>query len=118
MKHRTLPLLILLLLAVLLVADGLASPLLFAYPLLIIGAALWFRVRFVWFMAVLSIASYGVLLVDFYHRRPELRDKYPAYVDRYDRHVIFLLALVVLALMVSYLVERVRALSTYCGQKV
>ena len=44
----------LLLLAILLTADGAASSLVVGYPLVIVASGLWFRVRFVWFITVLS----------------------------------------------------------------
>jgi len=104
----------LLLLAVLRLADGAASPLVVGYPLLIVGSGLWFRVRFVWFIAVLSLISYGILIVDFYHWRPDLQQSFDV---NPDRHVIFAMALVVIAGGVSYLVHRVRTLSTFYGHK-
>ena len=61
------------LLKVLLVGNGAASPLVVGYPLVIVASGLWFRVRFVWFVTVLSLLSYGVLMIDFYWLRPELR---------------------------------------------
>ena len=97
----------------LLVADGVASPLVVGYPLLIVGSGLWFRVRFVWFMSVAALVSYGVLVVDFYLRRPYLADRFDIGVDR---HVIFALALVVEGAVVAYLVDRVRTLSTFYGR--
>ncbi len=100
----------LLLLAVLLVADGAASPLIVAYPLLIVGSGLWFRVRFVSFITVLSLVSYGVLVVDFYYWRPQLQSGFHAGADR---HIIFALALVVVGATVAYLVHRVRTLSNF-----
>jgi serine/threonine-protein kinase len=105
----------LLLLGVLLVADGAASSLLVGYPLLIVASGLWFRVRYVWFITGLSLASYGLLIADFYLRRPELQQNcYPGF----DRHVVFVLALVAITTVISYLVARVRALSSYFGQKL
>ncbi len=103
------------LLGVLLVADGVVSPLIVGYPLLIVGSGLWFRVRFVWYMTALSLISYGVLVADFYYRRPELGQTFEVH---FDRHAIFAIALVVIAGAVAYLVERVRALSSYYGQKL
>ncbi len=103
----------LLLLAILRIADGVNSPLLVGYPLVIVASALWFRVRFVWFMTALSLASYGVLVVDFYRWRPELQTQFDPGVNR---HVIFAVALVVLGSVVAYLVQRVRALSNFCGR--
>ena len=110
------------LLAILLVADGVASPLIMGYPLLIVGSGLWFRVRFVWYMTALSLVSYGVLMLDFYYRRPQRLVDPVTLVSRFDirpdRHVIIFVALVVVAGAVAYLVQRVRALSSYYGQKL
>jgi len=64
-------------------------------------------------MTLMSLLSYGVLVIDFYWLRPELR------VEPYaagDRHVIFAIAIVVLGLIVAYLVERVRILSSFYGK--
>ncbi len=55
------------LLTVLLLANGIASPLVVGYYLLIAGSGLWFRVRFVWYMTALSLVSYAILIYDFYH---------------------------------------------------
>jgi serine/threonine-protein kinase len=99
------------LLNVLLVGNGAASPLVVGYPLVIVASGLWFRVRFVWFVTLLSLLSYGVLVFDFYWRRtPELR--VPPYAAG-DRHVIFAVALILLGLIIAYLVERVRILSSF-----
>jgi serine/threonine-protein kinase len=104
------------LLAMLLVGNGLTSSLMVGYPLLIAGSGLWFRVRFVWFMAALTLVSYGVLLIDFYFRRfAQLQIQMAV---RYDRHVVFIVAMIVLAGSVAYLVARVRALSNYYGEKL
>jgi len=102
------------LLALLLLANGVASPLVMGYPLLIVGSGLWFRVRFVWYITALSLASYAVLVFDYYYRRPELQK---VLQPGFDRHVIFAVSLVVLAGVVAYLVHRVRALSSYYGEK-
>ncbi len=101
------------LLTVLLIADGAASSLVIGYPLIIVGSALWFRVRFVWFMTLLSLLSYGVLVIDFYFRRPELHKVMDA---GYNRHVIFAIGLLILGAIVSYLVQRLRILSSFYGQ--
>jgi tRNA A-37 threonylcarbamoyl transferase component Bud32 len=100
----------LLLLAVLLVADGVASPLVVGYPLLIVGSGLWFRVRFVWFMTALSVVSYGILTLDFYWTPLDLR---PTFDPDVDRHVINILGLLVLGVAVAYLVHRLRTLSSF-----
>ena len=106
----------LVLLAVLLLAaNGAASPLVVGYPLLIAASGLWFRVRFVWFITVLSLLSYGIVVVDFYSWRPELQSHIGGDANR---HVIFAIALVVLGSVIAYLVQRVRALSSYCGRQL
>jgi hypothetical protein len=87
--------------------------------LLIVASGLWFRVRFVFYMAVLSLLSYGVLVVDYYYIwRPWLEPKKWNVPDlNFDRHVIFAVSLAISALIVAYLVERVRILSSFYGQK-
>jgi eukaryotic-like serine/threonine-protein kinase len=92
---------------------GAASSLLICYPLLIVASGLWFRVRFVFFITVFSLVSYGVLVIDFYYWRPELHEKF-MYTG--DRHIVFAIALIVLGLIVSYLVQRVRILSSFYGK--
>jgi len=101
------------LLAVLLLGNGAASSLLVGYPLVIVASGLWFRVRFVWFITLLSLLSYGVLVVNFYYRQPELHEGIYADVNR---HVIFAIALLVLGSVVAYLVQRVRILSSFYGR--
>jgi len=104
-----------LLLSVLLVADGAASPLVVGYFLLVVGSGLWFRVRFVSFMTILSLLSYGILVGDLYLRRPELQT---AMSVGTDRHVIFAVALTVTGAAVAYLVHRVRTLSSFYGHRL
>jgi eukaryotic-like serine/threonine-protein kinase len=98
-----------------LLADGAASALIVGYPLVIVASALWFQVRFVWFITLLSLLSYGVLVADFYWWRPGLQKHIYAGLDR---HVIFASALLVLGVVMSYLVRRVRALSNFCGRPI
>jgi serine/threonine-protein kinase len=106
---------LLLLVVLLFIADGAASPIIVGYPLVIVASGLWFRVRYVWFMTVLSLISYGVLIVDFYRWRPQLHDDLTAGLDR---HVLFIVSLLLLAAIVAYLVQRVRMLSSFYGQKL
>ena len=101
------------LLIVLLIGDGAASSLVIGYPLIIVGSALWFRVRFVWFITVLSLLSYGLLVVDFYCLRTDLQKL--AY-SGFDRHVVFAIGLLLLGAIVSYLVGRIRILSSFYGR--
>ncbi|OHB82309.1 MAG: hypothetical protein A2V98_10270 [Planctomycetes bacterium RBG_16_64_12] len=102
-----------LLFVILVLANGVASPAIVGYPLLIVVSGLWFRVRFVWFITGLCVASYGMHVVDFYLWRTELQK----FLDpRWDRHVIFAVALIAIGGIVAYLVHRVRVLSDYRGQ--
>ena len=106
---------LMLLIMLLFVAGGAASSLVVVYPLLIAGSGLWFRVRFVSFMTVMSLLSYGVLVVDFYCWRPELQEHFDVSVAR---HVVFAVSLVVLGTIVSWLVERLRLLSNFYGRQL
>lgn len=92
------------------VADGAASPLVVGYPLLIVGSGLWFRVRLVWFMTVMSLVSYTALVIDFYMVRTELHGGFDT---AYDRPVFFGIMLLACGAVVAYQVRRVRALSRY-----
>jgi len=103
-----------LLFVVLLAANGVASPAIIGYPLLIVVSGLWFRVRFVWFITGLSLVSYGAHVLDFYLWRTELHEVLD---PRWDRHVIFAVALLAIGGVVAYLVHRVRVLSSYYGHK-
>jgi len=105
---------ILLLVVLLLLADGAASPLVIGYPLLIAGSGLWFRVRFVSLMTGLSLVSYGIVVADFYLRRVELQARFDT---NPDRHIVFCVALIVLGGTVAYLVHRVRTLSSFYGRQ-
>lgn len=101
---------ILLLSLVLQVADGYASPLVVGYPLIIVGAGLWFHVGLVWFMTWMSLVSYAVLVMNFYLVQVDLQQRF----DRaYDRPVFFAVMLFVLGAVVAYQIKRVRALSRY-----
>lgn len=101
--------------ALLLVAGGVTSGLIAVYPLLIAASALWFRVRFVGFMTVLSLLSYGILVVDFYCWRTELQKNFDASPTR---HVLFAVSLVVLGAILSWLVHRLRTLSQFYGRQL
>ena len=105
----------LLLFTLLLIADGVASPLVVCYPLLLVASGLWMRVRFVWFMGALSLVSYLVHVVDFYGRRTEL---HAGFGTNFDRHVIFVVMLFGVSWGVAYLVRRIRVLSTYYDRSV
>ncbi len=106
---------LMLLIVLLFVADGAASALVVGYPLLIAASGLWFHVRFVSFMTAMSLLSYGILVIDFYYRRTSLQDHF----DRsFARHVIFAVSLIVLGVVVSSLVQRLRMLSNFYGRQL
>lgn len=106
---------LLLLTVLLFIADGAASPLIVCYLLVIVASGLWFRVRYVWFMLTLSLVSYGILIVDFYYWRP---DRHGPMTAGLDRHIIFVVSLILLAAIVAYIVQRVRMLSSFYGHKL
>ena len=104
-----------LLAALLFIAGGVTSGLIAVYPLLIAASALWLDVRFVGVMTGLSLASYGILVVDFYFWRTQLQMQFDASPTR---HVVFAVSLVVLAAIVSWLVQRLRTLSKFYGRQL
>ncbi len=79
-----------------------AGPLLVGYPLLIVAAGLFFRVRLVTFMTVACVLSYGVLVL--IGREPIIQTQYT---------LIYAAALGVIGLVVGYQAYRVRMLTGY-----
>ena len=104
------------LLAVLLVADGVASSLVPLLPMLIVASGLWFRERFVWSITGLSIISYGILVATYYYHWLPGRMHAESF-DRPDRHVIFFVVLIGIGWGVAHLVHRLRTFMAYYGQK-
>jgi eukaryotic-like serine/threonine-protein kinase len=104
-----------LLIALLFVADGAASVLVVGYSLLIAGSGLWFHVRFVGFMTLLSLISYGILVIDFYCWRTRLKSHFDVTATR---HILFAVSLVILGLIVASLVRRLRMLSNFYGRQL
>jgi eukaryotic-like serine/threonine-protein kinase len=92
---------------VVLIVSGRApqGPLVVGYACLIAAAGLWFRVRLVWFVTILSLLSYGAVLSVYLLEGGETTGMH--------HQLIFAVALVVLEGVVSYQVDRVRALSRY-----
>ena len=95
---------VVLLTLVLLVADGPSSPLVMAYPLLVLAAAFRWRLRLVLFVTAACLVSYGALVADAALRRPALR---PAA----DESLVLIVALSCTALMTAALVRRMRGLA-------
>jgi eukaryotic-like serine/threonine-protein kinase len=92
---------------VVLIVSGRApqGPLVVGYACLIAAAGLWFRVRLVWFVTILSLLSYGVVMAVYLMDGGETTGMH--------HQLIFAVALIVLGGVVSYQVDRVRALSRY-----
>jgi serine/threonine-protein kinase len=90
---------------IVLVAENINSPTIIGYPLIIAAAGLWFRVSLVWFTAAVCVVSYVLLVVEATARTGTL--------DGPHKHLVFVVGLVLLALITSYQVQRVRALSRY-----
>lgn len=95
---------------VLWIANSVASPLIVGYPLLIVGSGLWFRVRLVWYMTELCIASYLFLAVDYHLHRSDLKGMFDI---GFDHHVIYVVGYFVIGAVTAYQVFRVRSLSHF-----
>lgn len=104
------------LLFVLLRANGAASGLIVGYPLLVVGSGLWQRVRLVWFTTALALASYGVLMLDYYWVRSAALARVVS--PEYDRHVFFALMLIVLGVVTGFHVRRIRLLRLYSQRDI
>jgi tRNA A-37 threonylcarbamoyl transferase component Bud32 len=78
------------------------GPLLIGYPLLIVAAGLFFRVRLVTFMTVACLLSYGALVA--LNREPIIRPQY---------NLIYAAALAVIGFVVGFQAYRVRVLTRY-----
>ncbi len=99
---------------ILFIADGAASPLIVAYPLLVAASGLWFRRWFVWVMTAASAASYLLLVADYYFWRTWLQANFHR---RLDAHVYFVLMLVLIGTAAAYQVSRAQALSRYYASR-
>jgi serine/threonine-protein kinase len=89
--------------------EGLTSPLVAGYFLLVAASGLWFRERLVWYTTVLAEACYGLLIgVDAVLRRSVENDVAPV-----QQHVLLAVGLAAAGVIVAYQVRRVRALSRY-----
>ena len=99
---------------VLALAGGVTSPAIAAYPLLIISAGLWSRVRLVWLMTGLTCIAYGLLVIQFYVA-PIVAQT--AFERDFDRHVYFMLSLAVCGCLTAYHVWRVRVLTQFYSRK-
>lgn len=95
---------------VLWIANSVASPLIIGYPLLIVGAGLWFRVRLVWYMTALCIASYLLLATDYHFNRADLQAMFDI---GFDHHVIYVVGYFVIGAVTAYQVYRVRSLTYF-----
>ena len=87
-------------------SEGLASPLVAGYFLLVATSGLWFRERLVWYTTGLAAASYSTLSF-------VMRTSPGGNARSLVEGSLVLLGLVVAAFVVAYQVKRVRALSSY-----
>ena len=97
--------------AILRQANGVVSPLMSVYFVLIATSGLWLRERFVWFMTGASLLSYIFLALDYYLWRFQELSEFATPTN--DGHAIFVIALVFEAFAVASLVRRIRSLSRY-----
>ncbi len=85
--------------------EDLANPIVICYPLLVAGSSLWVEVRLTWFTTLFSVLGYIILIGD-----ATLRNQMKQPIHH---HIIFLIILVILGYIVSYQVQRIRALNRY-----
>jgi len=84
------------------------SPTVACYPLLVVGSGLYLRKHLVWLSTLLAVTSYS-LLWGWTHAVS------PGVAGAYDRHVIFLLGVVLSGYLVTRLVMRIQVLSRRLG---
>jgi serine/threonine-protein kinase len=96
---------IVILTAVELVTNAGITPVIIGYPFLVAAASLWTRRRMVWVTTALAATGYVWLMTwDL---------AYSPHPQELQRHVIFLISLIVLGVLMAYQVDRVHALSRY-----
>lgn len=96
---------------VLLQSDGYQhSPLLMLYPIYIVGASLWNRVRAVWLATVLCILSNLVLFIC----APQYRSKQ---AEELHVHLVFIAGLIVIATMAAHQVRQTRLMRRYIREQ-
>jgi serine/threonine-protein kinase len=100
---------VLLLAALLHIAESFWTPLVAGLPLLIVVSGLFFRVSLVWYTTILTMVTYAPLCWRF---RPP-----PPFHNDSHYHVLYLVMLGVFGILVSYQVHRVRVLSRYYGHR-
>jgi predicted Ser/Thr protein kinase len=101
---------ILMLLIGLMIADGVASGLVAVFPLLIVASGLWSQLRVVWFTTIIAVTAYAGLAIDFHLRRVDLQSKYDL---AFDRHLAFIVAMLLLGATTAHQVRRLKSLSRY-----
>lgn len=99
-----------LLLSVLLLGDGVASPMAIGFLLLIVASGLWSDLRLIEFVTFSCLGAYGVLVAMYYQTGFESKRQFD---DQLDRHVYFLISLILCGCLVAYQVWRNRVLSRY-----
>jgi hypothetical protein len=85
--------------------DGVASPMVLAYGLLICGAGLGARPRLVWFATALGVITFGLLVLEAAWRRTEMPQPY--------NPPLILMMLALLGFVTALQARRMRMLSRY-----
>jgi len=99
-----------LLLSVLLLGDGVASPMTIGFLLLIVASGLWSDLLLIEFVTFSCFFAYGVLVAIYYLTGFEPKRQFD---DQLDRHVYFLISLILCGFLVAFQVRRNRVLSRY-----
>ncbi len=87
-------------------SDGLTTPLVAGYFLLVTASGLWFREQLVWYTTTLAVGSYGLMAgFDLALSRAGLGSA--------QAHILVMIGLIVTGFVVAYQVTRVRALSRF-----
>jgi len=94
----------------LLVADGVKSPLLAVFPLLIACSGFWQRVSLVVFTTSLALAAYLVLIADSIWTRPDL-------AVGPDRYLIFCAVVLLAGVVIGMQTRRARAISDHYARQ-
>ena len=95
---------------ILLIAEGVRSNIAMVYPLLVVYAGFWARVRLVWFVTVAAVLGYSLLVLDSHLWRPRLA--IPA-----DSHLIFVAVVLATAAVTSLQVRRARTLRRFLSRR-
>lgn len=92
-------------------ADGVRSPLILVYPLMVVNAGFWVRVSLVVWVATLALLSYGLVWID--SARWRLDNDVPL-----DRHVLFVIVVLLTGVVVGMQVRRLRSITRHYAKRL